>query len=129
KEASSEASKRELETIRKILQDVESRKDRVIATYDKYRSQLFNCSIQLYRVELLRAYRLIEEERSHLGQVHDYLKSVREQDGTAAQSERLKELNGQHFSSAKFDRLRADGYNMSKYDFLMRLKSRVESDI
>jgi hypothetical protein len=124
-----EANK-ELGRVKAILTELEDRQRRIHEMFLKYHKPYFECGRHLHAVELLRSYRLYEEEKKHLGQIHEYLTEIRKSPA-AQRSAMVDELNAKHFprSKVKFDALLSDGYKFSRYDFLVRVKDRVERDI
>ncbi len=126
-----EALQKELAKMRAIVSEVETHERRLLTAFMKYRKKFFDCSRQLYNVELHRSYRIYEEERKYLGRAHDLLTQINTLPPSAERTAKTKEFNETYYTAAgaKFDSLQSDGFKFSKYDFLMRVRSYVEQDI
>lgn len=95
--------------------------------------EMFDCALRLKEVERRRTNRLYEEERKHLGEIFDMMKPLANIKDPAEHAAKVKEINMNYFkkegSGYRFDEIVDNEYYMSKYDLLMRMKRRVESDL
>ena len=118
---------------RNLIQQLEALKIRVSKLFLQNHKNYFNCETTLQEIERRRANRLYEEERAHLGRIYDMMAPLAALQDTASLNAEVKKVNDDYFRNPqngyRFDRFNGLSYVMSKYDLLMRMKKRVESDI
>ncbi len=123
----------DLTKARASIKQLDDIQDQLTAMYLPYHKAFFNCAVTLREVERRRANRLYDEEREHLGMIFDKMKPLFGITDSAKLDQSVAAINDGFFrakdSPYKFDRVDGLNYRMSKYDLLMRMKKRIESDI
>ncbi len=124
---------REIDELKLALQK------KFLSTNQRY----FDCAIRLREIERRRTNRLYDAEREYLGSIYDLLAPLREIQDPDKLDQEVKRINESEFrkpgwmdsadeslrKNSRFDRVSGLSFLMSKYDLMMRMKQRVESDI
>jgi hypothetical protein len=123
----------DLDKARSILKELDGLQAQFIQLFVGIHKAYFSCALKLREIERRRANRLYDEERAHLGMIYDLMK--KELAGITdakALDAKVAQVNASFFrknGAYTFDRIDGMNYRMSKYDLLMRIKQRVESDV
>ena len=123
----------DLTVVRGHLKTLEELKRQLAHIYVRNHQGYFDCFMKLREIEQRRMNRLYEEERIHLGTIYDKLAPLADIQDEAVLNQKIEEINQNFFRKAgsgyRFDKFLGKVYRMSKYDLLMRMKKRIESDI
>lgn len=122
----------DLEKARGMLKELDGYQGQLTKLFINNHKFLFDCAMRMREVERRRANRLYDEERIFLGKVFDRVKELADIKDLGKREARAEQITADYFRKelkSRFDKVDGTSFRMAKYDLLMRIKTRIESDI